>query len=160
LANRIPHTAAPATTPGCAASGTTGAGSPRQLAPRFRVRRIDVHGAFAHGAVPRTNASSGETNVTDRAANPIGTGPPGGTFTVDALAAVVGPAEAVPVAADAEAELAPPDAAGPLEDAAGEVAAPSPPDPGLVAPQAVSASAASRAPDTSPTRDTRNDVFM
>ena len=37
LANRIPHTAGPAT-PGCAASGTTGAGSPRQLAPRLRVR--------------------------------------------------------------------------------------------------------------------------
>ena len=58
LANRIPHTAGSVNSDSVA-SGTTGAGSPRQLAPRFRVRRIDVHGAFAHGAVPRTNASSG-----------------------------------------------------------------------------------------------------
>src|ERR1700689_4840120 len=132
LANRIPHTAGPVTSNG-AVSGATGAGSPRQLAPRFRVRRIDVHGAFAHGAVPRTNASSVETNVTDLAANPIGTGPPDGTLTVDVAADVAG--------------------------GAGRPAEP-PPAPKLVAPQAVSATAASRAPDTSPTRDARNDVFM
>src|ERR1700678_3958195 len=94
LANRIPHTAGWVTSNG-AASGTVGAGSPRQLAPRSRVRRIDVHGAFAHGAVPRTNASSGETNVTDAAANPVGTGPPEGTLTVDEAADVAGPAAAV-----------------------------------------------------------------
>ena len=124
------------TTPGCGASGATGAGSPRQLAPRSRVRRIDVHGAFAHGAVPRTNASSVETNVTEVAANPIGTGPPDGTATVDVLAAVAGAAgveEAAPPAAGAAAELAPPDPAGPLDDA-GEVAAAAPPDPELVGP--------------------------
>ena len=121
-----------------------------------------MHGAFAHGAVPRTNASWVETNVTDLAANPIGTGPPDGTVTVDVAADVVGaaaPVEAPPPAADAGAELAPPDAAGPLDDELGEPAAP-PPAPGLVAPQAVSATAASRAPDTSPIRDARNDVFM
>ena len=110
LANRIPHTAGLVVSNG-AASGTTGAGSPRQLAPRFRVRRIDVQGAFAHGAVPRTNASWVETNVTDLAANPIGTGPPDGTVTVDVAADVVGaaaPVEAAPPA-DAGGELAPPD---------------------------------------------------
>ena len=121
LANRIPHTARP-TTAGCGASGAAGAGSPRQLAPRSRVRRIDVHGAFAHGAVPRTNASSVETNVTEVAANPIGTGPPDGTATVDVLAAVAGAAgveEAAPRAAGAAAELAPPDPAGPLDERRG-----------------------------------------
>jgi hypothetical protein len=100
--------------------------------------------------------------VTEVAANPIGTGPPGGTAAVDVPAAVAGAAgveEAAPPAAEEAAELGPPDPAGPLDDA-GEVAAAPPPDPGLVAPQAVSASAASRAPDTSPTRDTRNDVFI
>src|SRR3984957_6676855 len=161
LANRIPHTAGSVDSDRVA-SGTTGAGSPRQLAPRFRVRRIDVHGAFAHGAVPRTNASCGETNVTDRAANPIGTGPPAGTVTVDVLADVVGPAapvEAAPLAADPGVALGPPDAAGPLDDAAGELAA-APPAPELDAPQAVSGTAASRAAPASPTRDARNDVFM
>ena len=160
LANRIPHTAGPVVSNG-AASGTTGAGSPRQLAPRFRVRRIDVQGAFAHGAVPRTNASSVETNVTDLAANPIGTGPPDGTVTVDVAADVVGAAAPVeaPPPADAGGELAPPEPAGPLADEVGEPPGP-PPAPELVAPQAVSATAASRAPDTSPTRDARNDMFM
>src|ERR1700689_5443914 len=157
LANRIPHTAGPVTSNG-AVSGATGAGSPRQLAPRFRVRRIDVHGAFAHGAVPRTNASSVETNVTDLAANPIGTGPPDGTVTVDVAADVVG-ADARPRGAAAGVNPAPPAAPGPLDDEVGEPAAP-PPAPELVAPQAVSAIAASRAPDASPTRDARNGVFM
>ena len=122
-----------------------------------------MHGALAHGAVPRTNASCGETKVTDVAANPIGTGPPDGTVTVDVLADVVGaaaPVEAAPLAADAGAELAPPDAAGPLDAAVGEAAAAPPPAPELAAPQAVSATAASRAPHASPTRDARNDVFM
>ena len=122
-----------------------------------------MHGAFAQGAVPSTNASCAETNVTDRAANPIGTGPPDGTVTVGVPGDVVGPAapvEAAPLAADAGAEPAPPDAAGRLDAAAGELAAAAPPAPGLAAPQAVSATAASRAPPASPTRDTGNDVFM
>ena len=37
-----------------------------------------MHGACEHGAVPRTKASWVDTNVTDVAANPPGTGPPGG----------------------------------------------------------------------------------
>jgi hypothetical protein len=100
--------------------------------------------------------------VTEVAANPTGTGPPDGTATVDVLAAVAdaaGAEEAAPLAAGAVAELAPPDPADPL-DGAGEVAAASPPDPELAAPQAVSATAASRAPHASPIRDVRNDVFM
>jgi hypothetical protein len=135
------------------------------------VRRIDVQGAFAHGAVPRTNASSGETNVTDAAANPVGTGPPDGTLTVDAPADAPGPAGAVedaPPAAEAGAELAPPApavsefdaAAGELDATAGEPAAAPPPDPELAVPQAVSATAASKATDAKPTRDARNDPFM
>src|SRR5215469_16125721 len=63
--------------PGCPI-GTTGAGRPRQVAPRSDVRRIEVHGACAHGAVPRTNASCVETSVTEVAVNPGGTGPPVG----------------------------------------------------------------------------------
>jgi hypothetical protein len=35
-----------------------------------------VHGACAHGAVPSTNASSTETNVTEVAVNFASTGPP------------------------------------------------------------------------------------
>jgi len=42
------------------------------------VRTIDVHGACEHGAVPSTKASRADTNVTDVAVNPPGTGPPGG----------------------------------------------------------------------------------
>ena len=59
-------------------SGTTGAGRPRQLTPRSRVRAIEVHGACWHGAVPSTNASRVETKVTEAALNPAGTGPPEG----------------------------------------------------------------------------------
>ena len=77
VANLMPHTAAAGPFSGWP-SGTTGAGSPRQLAPRFSVRTIDVHGVCEHGAVPSTNASSGETNVTEVAAIPAGTGPPAG----------------------------------------------------------------------------------
>jgi hypothetical protein len=120
------------------------------------VRTIDVHGAFAQGAVPRTNASPGETNVTEVAANPAGTGPPLGAVAIPVAAAV----EAAPLAAAVEAELAPPEPAGPLDDVVGETAEAPPPDPELAAPQAVSATAASRAPDASPARDARNDVFM
>ena len=74
VAKRMPHTP-----PGCpgAPMGTAGAGRPVQLAPRFSVRAIEVHGACAHGAVPSTNASSGDTHVTDVAANPAGTPPAG-----------------------------------------------------------------------------------
>src|SRR5579863_929949 len=57
-----PHTA-PAS-PG-EPTGTAGAGRAVQLAPRLRVRAIEVHGASAHGAVPSTNASSGDTQVTE-----------------------------------------------------------------------------------------------
>lgn len=74
VAKRMPHTPVP---PGDE-SGTTGAGSPRQLAPWSSVQMIDVHGACEHGAVPRTKASCVDTNVTDVALNPPGTGPPGG----------------------------------------------------------------------------------
>ena len=77
VANLMPHTADAGPFSGWP-SGTTGAGSPRQLAPRFSVRTIDVHGVCEHGAVPSTNASSGETNVTEVAAIPVGTGPPAG----------------------------------------------------------------------------------
>src|SRR6516165_7488591 len=89
-ANRMPHTAGPALSWGCP-SGTTGAGSPRQEAPRSSVRTIDVQGACAHGAVPRTNACSAETNVTDVAANPAGTGPPAGSVAPVAGAVLAGP---------------------------------------------------------------------
>ena len=78
VAKRTPHTPVP---PG-ADSGTTGAGSPRQVAPRSSVRTIDVHTAFGHGAVPRTKASCAETNVTDVAVKPPGTGPPGGAGVI------------------------------------------------------------------------------
>ena len=37
-----------------------------------------MHGACEHGAVPSTKASCVDTNVTDVAVNPPGTGPPGG----------------------------------------------------------------------------------
>jgi hypothetical protein len=122
-----------------------------------------VQGAFAHGAVPRTNASSGETNVTEVAANPVGTGPPDGTVTVDVGVDVAGPAGAVedgPPPAEAEAELAPPDAVSPLDAVAGELAEAPPPEPELTVPQAVSATAASTATDANPTRDARNDPFI
>src|SRR5699024_7114950 len=87
-AKRMPHTAGPFAW-NCVPSGTIGAGIPRQLAPRSSVRRMDVHGACEHGAVPRTNASCGETNVTDVAANPPGTGPPAGCVAGGVLAAGV-----------------------------------------------------------------------
>ena len=77
VANRIPHTAGAAGSPGWP-TGSAGAGRPTQLCPRSRVRTTDVHGACAHGAVPSTNASSADTNVTDVAANRAGTGPPEG----------------------------------------------------------------------------------
>ena len=37
-----------------------------------------MHGARLHGAVPSANASRVETNVTEAALNPAGTGPPRG----------------------------------------------------------------------------------
>ena len=76
----MPHTAGPVTvTPG-SPSGTTGAGRPRQLTPRSRVRTIEVHGACWHGAVPSANASRVEAKVTEAALNPAGTGPPAKTL--------------------------------------------------------------------------------
>src|SRR4029077_11690960 len=71
-ANLMPHTHAAGPFSGWP-SGTPAAGSPRQLPPRFSVRTIDVHGVCEHGAVPSTNASSGETNVTEVAAIRAGT---------------------------------------------------------------------------------------
>ena len=118
-----------------------------------------MHGAFAHGAVPRTNASSGETNVTDVAANPSGTGPPDGTATVDVLArGRRGGPRGGGAEHPARRGAGPPDPAGPLDDAGGELAAVPPPAPELAAPQAVSATAASRATNASPTRDARRCV--
>ena len=55
VANRMPQTADPVVFSGWP-SGTTGAGSPCQVPPRFSVRSIDVQGLFTHGAVPSTNA--------------------------------------------------------------------------------------------------------
>jgi hypothetical protein len=101
--------------------------------------------------------------VTEVAANPVGTGPPDGTVPVDVAAGVAGPAGAVedaPPAAEAEAELAPPDADGPLGAVVGEPAEAPPLEPELAVPQAVSATAASKAADANPTRDARNDPFM
>src|SRR5580704_17674817 len=77
VANRIPHTAGAAASPGWP-TGSAGAGRPTQLRPRSRVRTTAVHGACAQGAVPSTNASSADTNVTDVAANRAGAGPPEG----------------------------------------------------------------------------------
>jgi hypothetical protein len=94
--------------------------------------------------------------VTDVAANPVGTGPPDGAVAVGAAGAV----EDAPPAAEAVAELAPPDAADELDAAAGELTAAPPPDPELTVPQAVSATTASKATDANPTRDARNDPFM
>jgi hypothetical protein len=76
---------------------------------------MDVHGASAHGAVPSTNASSGDTNVTDVAANPAGTGPPGrGVVTAVGPAWVGDGAGADELAAERAGVLAavPPGAAG------------------------------------------------
>jgi hypothetical protein len=95
--------------------------------------------------------------VTEDAAKPVGTGPPDGTVAVDVAAGAAGAVEDAPAAAEAEAELAPPDAfVGELDAAAA-----APPDaPELTVPQAVSATAASKATDANPTRDARNDPFM
>src|SRR5207302_4168525 len=88
VANRIPHTAGPLLMPG-SPSGTTGAGRPRQLTPRSRVRAIEVHGACWHGAVPSANASRVEAKVTEAALNPAGTGPPAGSVVPAGTAVAV-----------------------------------------------------------------------
>src|SRR5271165_963647 len=144
-ANRIPHTAGPAPFCGCP-SGTTGAGSPRQLAPLSSVRTIDVQGACEHGAVPRTNACSGETNVTEVAANPAGTGPPAGRVAPAPPAA--GLLLAAPLARGVPVP-APVPAAG-LEAAA---VPPPPPPIGVVDPHPASATAVTSAPASTATRD-------
>jgi hypothetical protein len=69
-----------------------------------------VHGASAHGAVPSTNASSGDTQVTDVAANPAGTGPAG--------AAAGGPAEGPADGEELDAERSVVPAAGLADPAA------------------------------------------
>ena len=129
VANLMPHTAGAGPFSGWP-SGTTGAGSPRQLAPRFSVRTIDVHGVCEHGAVPSTNASSGETNVTEVAAIPAGTGPPAGVAAPPvpcpvAVAGLVGAAGADVVAAAAVVPLplpAPPECCVPQPASASAVA--------------------------------------
>src|SRR5580700_283268 len=129
VANLMPHTAGGGPFSGWP-SGTTGAGSPRQLAPRFSVRTIDVHGLCEHGAVPSTNASSGETNVTEVAAIPAGTGPPAGVAAPPvpcpvAVAGLVGAAGADVVAAAAVVPLplpAPPECCVPQPATASAVA--------------------------------------
>jgi hypothetical protein len=72
------------------------------------VRTIDVHGVCEHGAVPSTNASSGETNVTEVAAIPAGTGPPAGVAAppVPCPVAVALPGLAGAVGADVVAAAA------------------------------------------------------
>src|SRR5215472_17229677 len=154
--NRMPQTAGPERPPGWA-SGVAGAGSPRQLAPRSSVRRIDAHGAWAHGAVPRTNASRSETNVTDVAANPAGTGPPAGT---DAAGPAPGdPLAAGPVAADV-GDVAPTPPVGEVAGAEVPASAPPPPAPApdCADPHPDSASAASSAPER--TERPARDVFI
>jgi hypothetical protein len=118
---------------------TTGAGSPRQLPPRSSVRTIEVHGACEQGAVPSTNASCVETNVTDVAANPLGTGPPAGVGGVLAAAGVA----VFPVAgeeADGVVAAVVPVPAAPLECAV---------------PQPASASAVTSAPNRTAVPDVR-----
>jgi hypothetical protein len=146
VANLMPHTADAGPFSGWP-SGTTGAGSPRQLAPRFSVRTIDVHGVCEHGAVPSTNASSGETNVTEVAAIPVGTGPPAG---------VAAPPEPCPAAV---AELA--GAAGADVVAAADVV-PLPAPPECCVPQPASASAVASAPKRTAAPDGRgrNAILM
>jgi hypothetical protein len=130
-----------------AASGTTGAGSPTQVAPRFSVRTIDVHGLAEHGAVPRTNASSAETNVTEVAANPLGTGPPAGVLAglvaAGLLAAgVVDAALWPPVAVDVAVEVAPG------------------PEPELAVPHPARNTTVNSAVKQAATRDARIEIFM
>src|SRR5260370_21328349 len=104
----MPHTAGPVTvTPG-SPSGTTGAGRPRQLTPRSRVRTIEVHGACLHGAVPSTNASRVETKVTEAALNPAGTGPPEGCVVPAGTAVAVARGAGWSADADPVAGPAPP----------------------------------------------------
>jgi hypothetical protein len=122
------------------------------------VRTIDVHGAWEHGAVPRTNASCVETNVTEAAANPLGTGPPAGTVTGWCVFAGAGVAvagcEAVAGALLAGAALA--------EVAAGVVAPLPPPEPELSEAQPDSAKVVKTALDrrAAPSRDARNVVLI
>ena len=71
-AKRTPHRPRPSG----ALIASRGAGSPAQLRPRSRVRKITAHGACAHGAVPSTNPVSGEMKLTLTARVLVGTGPP------------------------------------------------------------------------------------
>jgi hypothetical protein len=131
-------------------SGTTGAGSPTQVAPRFSVRTIEVHGLAEHGAVPRTNASSAETNVTEVAANPLGTGPPAGMLA--GLVVAVPVAAGVLAAGVVDAALCPPVAV----DAAVEVA----PAPELAVPQPASDTTVSNAVNPAAAADARIEIFI
>src|SRR4249919_542043 len=57
-------------------SPTAGGRMPTQLRPPSVVRTREVHGACAHGAVPRPQPSSALTNVRSLIFRPLGTGPP------------------------------------------------------------------------------------
>jgi hypothetical protein len=133
------------------ASGATGAGSPTQVAPRFSVRAIDVHGLLEHGAVPSTNASSVDTNVTEVAANPLGTGPSAGV----AAGLVAGAADVGVVAAGVVGE--PPG----VPDAVDVTDEPAPaPGPELTDPHPVSDSTASSAVMPTATPDARMEILI
>jgi hypothetical protein len=54
----------------------------RQVLPASAVVTREVQLPVAHGATPRTNPSSGETNVTETGANPAGTATCGGELGV------------------------------------------------------------------------------
>jgi hypothetical protein len=54
----------------------------RHVFPASAVVTREVQLPVAHGATPRTNPSSGETNVTDTGANPAGTAACGGELGV------------------------------------------------------------------------------
>jgi hypothetical protein len=54
----------------------------RHVFPASAVVTREVQVPVAHGATPRTNPSSGETNVTDTGANPAGTAACGGELGV------------------------------------------------------------------------------
>jgi hypothetical protein len=152
----MPHTALCAVLVYGSPSGTTGAGSPTHVAPWFSVRTIDVHGLLEHGAVPRTNASSVETNVTEVAANLLGTGPPAEVVTGPVAAAVdEGAADVGVVVADVVGEpLGAPDAVGVTDESAPA------PEPELNDPHPATNSAASSAVMPTATPDARIEILI
>jgi hypothetical protein len=103
------------------------------------VRTIEVHGACEQGAVPSTYASCEETNVTDVAANPPGTGPPAACPEAGALVAGVVADGVVP------ADVAPAEDVGDVAGVVLLVPPVPPPPPGCDDPQPASAKVASTA---------------